>query len=133
VSPNEVHDLLHTPFHTDENSQNLEKIRKEIPEGAIALWIMKPTESNIKEARWGTYTRSTLIALLILYVIIYENFNSDIFAWFAMGMIGYEFAYTTLRKEKNEIDNLLAAEWYRKKVNKFLRKTYPEYKLPKEY
>lgn len=128
MSPNEVYDLLHTPFPTDENVQNIEKIRKEIPEGAIALWIMKPTKSNIKEARWGTYTRSTLIAFSMLYLVIFEKFNSDIWAWIVVVMAGYEFAYTTLRKEKNEIDNILAAERYRKKVNKFLRKTYPGYK-----
>lgn len=131
MSPNEIHDLLHTPFPTDENFQNIEKIWK-IPEGAIALWIMKPTKSNIKEARWGTYTRSTLIAFSMLYLIIFQNLNSAIWAWIVMVMAGYEFAYSSLRKEKNEIDNILSAERYRTEVNRFLRKTYPEYKLPQE-
>jgi len=133
LSPKEVHELLCTPFPPDDKFQNFEKIRKELPEGAIALWFMKPTKSNIKEARLGTYVRSTLIAFLMLYLINLENFNSDRLAWIVMVMIGYEFAYTTLRKEKNEIDNIFADEWYRKKVNKFLRKTYPEYKLPNGY
>ena len=132
MSPNEVHDLLHTPFPTDENVQNIEMIRKELPEGAIALWIMKPTNSNIKEARLGTYTRSTLIALSMLYLIIFEKLNSDIWAWIVMVMTGYEFAYTTLRKKKNELDNILAAERYGKMVNKLLRKTYPGYKPPQK-
>ena len=37
----------------------------------------------------------------------------------------YEFAYTTLRQEMNEIVKRSAAEHYRKKVNKFMKKTYP--------
>ena len=128
MSPNEVHDLLHNPFPTD---GSFEKIRKEIPEGTVALWIMKPTKSNIEEARRGTYTRSTLIAFALLYLIIYENFNGAAIGALIV-MAGYEFAYTILRKEKNEIDNILAAERYRKEVNRFLRKTYPGYKPPRE-
>jgi hypothetical protein len=133
VSPNEVYDLLHTPFFASKDAQSRENIRKEMPEGAIALWITKPNKSNITQAKWGTYTRSGLIAFLLLYLIIYEKINSNIWAWMVMVMVGYEFAYTALRKEKNEIENILATERYRKNVNEFLRKTYPEYKPPRKY
>lgn len=133
VSPDEVHDLLHTPFFADKDAQIREKIRKEMPEGAIALWITKPNESNITKAKWGTYTRSALIAFLLLYLILHGKINSNIWAWIVMVLVGYEIAYTALRKEKNEIENVLATEHYRKNVNKFLRKTYPEYKTPPKY
>lgn len=130
MSPNEVYYLLHTPFLADENVENFENIRKELPEGAMAIWIVKPDDSNIKAARWGTYTRSTLIAFLLLYSLFVEHIKSDVWAGIAMLMVGYEVAYTNLRLEKNKIDNWSAAEEYGKKVNKFLRKTYPGYNPP---
>lgn len=124
MSPNEVRDLL---LWAPRSSENYQKI----PKGAGSLWFSKPIKSNIEEARWGTYTRGTLIAFALLYFIIFESSNSAVI-WALIVIAGYECAYTALRKEKNMIDNILADMAYSNNVDEFLRETYPGYKPPQE-
>ena len=37
----------------------------------------------------------------------------------------YEFAYYTVRQEKNELDHLLAREHYQRRVDEFLQSAFP--------
>ena len=130
MNPEEVYHLLcYTRPSDSQNVQNTETIRKELPEGAGAIWWTKPNDSNFNVARWGTYARSALIAFL-LYSLFAEHIDSELLAWIALLLVGYEFAYTNLRREWNEFDKRSADEDYRRKVKKFMKKTYPGFKLP---
>lgn len=75
--------------------------------------------------------RSILIAAAFLYFVIFQRFNGDALA-LVFVLAGYEFAYSTLRKEKNTLDNFLASERYQSNVDEFLTKKYPGYKPPAE-
>ena len=70
-----------------------------------------------------------MIALALLYFILFKSFKEDVIC-FLFVIVGYEFAYTTLRKEKNIIDNYMADKRYRVTVDEFLIQTYPGYKPP---
>ena len=120
MNPQELRNLLLYAPRTDENY-------KKIPEDAGSVWFSNPTKSNLENARQGTYVRCTLIVLAFLYLLGFQRFNRDAI-YLVFIIAAYEFAYTTLRKEKNTIDNHLADERYRSCVDEFLKSKYPEYK-----
>jgi hypothetical protein len=81
---------------------------KELPPGAAALWIMRPTREKI-ENKSGMYLRT---ALIIGAVIFFHSWLHEFTFLLGAWLLSYEFAYFNLRREKAEQDYGLAREEY---------------------
>lgn len=76
------------------------------------------------------YLRVALIVIVAIY-LFYSHRDIGEARLLPWVIAAYEFAYYTLRKEKNELDHLLAKERYTRRVDEFLHELYPASKPSK--
>ena len=120
MTPSELRQLLLYAASTEESYNKL-------PPEAGGIWFSRPSREHIDRGRHFMYLRVALIAIVTVYLFY---FHRDIGEARVLPYIiaSYEFAYFTLRKEKNELDLLLAQERYTRRVDEFLQKLYPAWK-----
>lgn len=120
MTPRELRELLLSGASTEE-------IYGKLPPEAGSIWFSRPAYERIARGKTFMYIRATLIAVVTVYLLFFHRDigEATVLPWV---IASYEFAYYTLRKEKNELDYLLARERYTQRVNEFLQKVYPGWK-----
>src|SRR5690348_10812568 len=81
-----------------------------LPSSYRVAWFMRPNREEIASVRRWMYVRSSLIALLWLY--LHSRSGSSEASPLILLLVAYEFAYYILRKEKAEKDYSSAMERY---------------------
>lgn len=122
MTPNELRNLLLYGPRTDET-------QKKLPDSAGELWLNYPERENVERAKLGSYVRWVLIVLGIGYYAAFDRYN-DLAGPLLFVVACYEFAYSNLRKEKNQIDYLLAIDRYEIRVDEYLGEKFKGYKPP---
>lgn len=120
MTPRELRELLLSGSPTEETYAKL-------PSEAGGIWFSRPTREHIERGKHFMYFRSTLIAAVTVYLLFFHRDigEAQVLPWI---IVSYEFAYYTLRKEKNELDYLLAQERYAQRVDELLQRVYPGWK-----
>jgi hypothetical protein len=118
MSPSELRNSL---LYRDE----FEEVYLRLPREVLACYISRPKNHEGDIRRW-MFVRATLIALISVYLYWYYGGDSnDIVRFLAFVLVGYEVAYYSLRKDKNELDYTYARERYEERVNELICKLYP--------
>ena len=120
MTPRELRELLLSGAPTEETYRKLTT-------EALGIWLSRATREKIERGKRFMYLRSTLIATVTVYLFFFHRDIGEarVLPWI---IASYEFAYYALRKEKNELDYLIAYECYTKRVDELIQKTYPGWK-----
>lgn len=124
MTPEQLRDtLLYSP-RTDEMYASL-------PKDAIGLAITYSfTEAN-EQAKHGRTLRRLALIAGFAWIIAFHRHNE--IAFFLLFIVGaYEFAYGNAAKVRADLEDMQARERLRIEVDKYLCKTFPGYKPPKE-
>ncbi|WP_457325851.1 hypothetical protein [Roseateles sp. P5_E11] len=123
MTPTELRQLLLYGESTDENF-------KRLPPEAGGIWCSRPTREQVERGRYFMYLRVALLAAATIYLFYFHRGIGEarVLPWI---IACYEFAYYTLRKEKDEQDHLLARERYTSRVDELIHALHPRWKPEK--
>ena len=120
MTPEELRALLLWEPKTAENYDKL-------PKSAGALWVMRPTRRDEDIARGCMYVRGSLIGSTLVYGSFFHGMGETSFA-LVFVIACYEFAYYTLRQDKNAGDFKMRVMRHSEDVDALIKKLYPGWK-----